>query len=190
MKKFILFIFLVIQMNICFSQVDVYHPLPSSYAGWSEKDWGYQNGDCRDYHYWIIGDTLYDGYLYHKVQVKGTQYFMGDYGCTNIVTAYFNSYAGAYRNDSVNKKVYFLPVGHTHDTILYDFNLQQGQELPRSYLYYPNGTAYVTFIDSALVGTQYNRSFDITNGNGYNYADLIEGVGSTTGLLQRIIPPT
>ena len=101
MKNQVIFLFLLFLVQLCPAQSSYYHPLPKSFAGWDESHRGYQTGDCKDYHHWITGDTIFAGILYHKIQTKGKLYWMGDYGCTDIVTSYFNYYSGAYRNDSI-----------------------------------------------------------------------------------------
>ena len=108
--------------------------------------------------------------------------------------AYLNNYiatfyAGGFREDVLNKRIYFIEPDSTADTLLYDFNLSVGDTLPDSYLsnkmYYKN---IVASVDSVLVGSVYHKRFNINEG-GSTYVSLVEGVGSTYGFLGYLAPP-
>jgi hypothetical protein len=117
-------------------------------------------------------------------------------GCSSPPNNYSitNMYQGAIRQDTLLKKIYFMPPGETYDSLLYDFNLNLGDTLPPSYQ--TAGTLdsnFVTKIDSVLVGVNYRKRFWLTpinywGGTDSNYVALIEGIGSTYGLLSELVP--
>lgn len=118
---------------------------------------------------------------------SGYCYYLSDTGLyTN------NSYQGAIRQDTVQKKIYYCVGTSPNETILYDFNLHLGDTLHNSY---NNGSDsnYVSSIDSILIGTTFRKQYHISTGhmagNDTNYVQLIEGIGSTYGLAFPITPP-
>ena len=169
------------------AQSNYYHPFPVSNALWRE------NGGCAQYQNFITNDTIFNGKTYYKLQSSGIQYATNQYnGCEfNVILWYFNFYYGAYRNDSINRKVYYLPANATKDTLLYDFNLHLLDTLPQTCLYNSvNGVSFVTGIDSIFIGNDYHKRFQISSANGAtNYVDLIEGIGSTYGILGNLKVP-
>ena len=169
------------------AQSNIYHPLLDSSAGWKCMSGGYTVDDCKSYQFLITGDTSIQGIIYHKIQKSGVKYEMNIYGnCTFNVDYYFDFYAGAYRNDSINKKVYFVKAGTTQDTLLYDYNYYLQGPLTASFLYNPAwGNYIVASVDSILIGSQYRKRFGIS-ANGDLFAYQIEGIGSTKGLLEPI----
>ncbi|MFZ4522986.1 MAG: T9SS type A sorting domain-containing protein [Bacteroidales bacterium] len=192
MKSIILIFSMVAFSIIGKAQSNIYHPLPSSNAIWREECGGYQSGNCADYQNFITGDTAFNELIYKKIQRTGVQYAQDPFGfCTNFVTSYFNYYMGAYRNDSVNKKVYFVPANALNPTILYDFNLNLFDSLPVTYLFDTiSGFSYVSSIDSLLIGNEYHKRFRISSDNGsIDYVSLIEGIGSSSGLLGSLVYP-
>ena len=84
-----------------------------------------------------------------------------------------------------------MPSSSQTDTLLYDFNLNQYNPLPNTYLYHSSYPYYsfVSLIDSVHVGNEYHKRLRIADNNYTNYVDLIEGIGSTLGLLEPIKPP-
>ena len=90
-----------------------------------------------------------------------------------------NYYRGAMRNDTLNKKVYFIERDSLNEILLYDFSLNVGDTL---YGTMPFGNSPVTSIDSVLVGSNYHKRFFSSTW------EIIEGVGSTYGLLEIKFP--
>ena len=192
MKRTFIILFCTVIFSGAFTQTNVYFPLPSDSTDWREYAGGFQNGYCSDYQYFISGDTLINGLLYKKITKMGVVYIQDIQGyCTNIIDYYYTiNYAGAYRNDSVNKKVYGMFYIFTSDTLLYNFNLNLGDTLPPSALNNPaRGTNVVTGLDSVLIGNHYHKRFAISWANWYNsHVSLIEGIGSTYGLFGLLTP--
>jgi hypothetical protein len=183
MKQLVIFPFFCFLWSFGFTQTNVYYPLPTQNTYWREKESGNCSSFCRDYQNFTAGDTLIGGKSYTKIWQSG--YMMGTnyYGyCTGIIAWYYSYLYKAIRNDSVNKKVYVFDFFYNTETLLYDFNLQLGDTVPVSF-----SSGYVSAIDSVLVGSSYHKRFTISEVN-HSLMDqyLIEGIGSTSGLLKLV----
>ncbi len=127
---------------------------------------------CSRYQYEIEGDTISGIYTYKKLRKTGE----------NISGFNFpiNEYAGAFRQDIPNKKVYYLIPNTTTDTLLYDFDLEIGDTLPITYTGYAN--IIVISVDSILIGGQFHKRFELSNSPFCTH--WVEGVGGVAGLLE------
>lgn len=98
-------------------------------------------------------------------------------------------YYGCYRNDVANKKVFYIEKDSTNEVLLYDFNLSLDDTLPESYVYHPSENTIISVdqIDSILVNNTYLKRYHLDNA-GFGEEYLIEGIGSTLGLLSQITP--
>jgi hypothetical protein len=157
-----------------------YHPLPDSNAKWCIEYnnhvipppvWWYTN-------YWeeyYAGDTTILNQEYKKIEK--TEY---DIFCLNTIIN-GPDYIGAIRDDTNQKKVFYIPNGATEEKLIYDFNLGIGDTL-FSYLnfYQP---LIVDFIDSVLISNEYHKRIWFQ----YDEAEIIEGVGSRTGIVEELI---
>jgi len=175
------------------AQTSVYQPLPDisdSNATWIEYVYGGVPPDVfyDNYSLFISGDTVLGNYSYHKLYKSG-QSSSGGY-----LNSYSHFYCGSYRQDSLQKTVFFVPDTSSNEQLLYNFNLNVGDTLPLSY---NNGNQgpfnKVIGIDSVMVGCIYHKIFYLASLYGGStqvdsgYA-IIEGVGSTLGLFQPIMP--
>ncbi len=182
MKRYLLIILLSLHFINAKAQAWIYHPMPDSNAVW-RVDW-YTGSACppmslfASYQYTIEGDTTIGIYTYKKIYASGIN---------NICNGplYLNLYEGAMRQDILNKKVYFKCPGNYNDTILYDFNLNIGDTIKHLLQCYPSSglPAIVASIDSVLVGATFHKCFNCTDGT-----RIIEGVGSTAGLIEEHLP--
>jgi len=103
---------------------------------------------------------------------------------------YYNNYIGAFREDTINKKVFFIPENNSYDTLLYDFNLSIGDTLLSSIINDSiNYMNHVSLIDSIIVGNKYYKRYGLSSGSNLNYVYLIQGIGSTFGLFGYLYPP-
>jgi hypothetical protein len=124
------------------------------------------------------GDTLINYVLFKKLFYEG--YSSSQYvPSTNI-----GGYYGAIRNDTLNKKVYFLSGGWDPDyemteILLYNFDLQVGDSIKISCL----NPDEITHIDSVLYCNQYHRRYNTSTGE-----HLIEGIGSEYGFFPLNCP--
>ena len=192
MKRIILCLIIVILTHCGYTQSNVYFPLPNSNAGWRENSGGNESMDCKDYKDILIGDSLINGLIYHKIQRSGVHYWDAPLmGCSNNIWFHFNNYQGAYRNDSINKKVYYVQPGSSSELLLYDFNLCLNCQLPATCIYSPTNNYFIGYTDSTLIGNQYRKRYGIFSQNSSFpfVGNLIEGIGSTLGLLDRIEQP-
>lgn len=185
-KNIALFIFSIIGLS-SYSQTNTYHPFPESNAEWNVSQVG--SGLCKHIKYILNGaDTIIQSKVYHKITKTEVSYAqltngMCDY---NTVTAINTGYAGAIRNDSLVKKVYFVIPNVNKDTLLFDFSLNVGDTI-RTYIATTCGNRKVISIDSVLVGGTYHKRLHTTECYfGGQDVEFIEGVGSNLGLIERI----
>ena len=180
MKKSILILALLISTcQFSNSQTNMYHPFPESDAIWVGRSWYMMGGYDLvedDYNLYIGGDTTIGAYTYHKLYQNGFVWTTGHPGYY-----YYARYAGSFRQDVANRKVYLFENGT--DTLAYDFNLSTGDTLPVTWL--SNGLTYtVQSIDSVLIGSQYHKIFRLNDNN----IALMEGIGTTNGAFAPIVP--
>lgn len=169
-----------------FAQTSIYHKFPVSNAYWNESSGGYQCDCCSDYQYKISGDTIVNSILYRKLWINGVNYWpdLLSQFCSPNISGYIDEYAGAYREDTLAQKVYYLPSGASSDTLLYDFTVNVGDTLPLSYTVVVSNSV-VTSIDSILIDNNYRKRIEISADVGLNVF-WIEGIGSTFGLLTTL----
>ncbi|MGZ4035193.1 MAG: T9SS type A sorting domain-containing protein [Bacteroidia bacterium] len=198
MKFRALFIFLFCYVKVNFAQL--YQPFPTDSAVWRQQNasWDGDVWDQDDYNYFFRGDTIISGNTYHKIYHTGshTEYVTALYPPWTIVygplSVDSNKYVGGIREDGL-KHVFFFPdtATVTSEQLLYDFNLSLGDTLPVTYCNTNSygGIKYVSSIDSVLVGAVYHKCYHISAGPGYmNLGSIIEGVGNSSGLLEKILP--
>ena len=184
------------------AQVNVYHPFPDSAVVWYQLN-EYPGNQCccsgsgpclRDEttQFFLDGDTTMGGQLYHKLFQTGVivEYRVGPMTCppTCPGAQYLNhSYVGAIREDTTLRRVYYRQSSSFPEELLYDFNLVLGDTLPPAWNnpgWPPN---YVSRVDSIRIGSSYRRQIWVSSYD-TNYVALIEGIGSTYGLLSLLIP--
>lgn len=177
MKKLFAILLLALSsslLTICEAQFNVYHPFPDSNAWWSE--WNAINGNIKYYDYYVRGDTIVNGKTYIKLNNSG--------GKQNNTWQSYDILYCLLRQDTSAKRIYISFKPTYRDTLLYDFNLKVGDTLPPTYNNNPVNKNYVKAIDSILIGTRYRKQFIInTHLNGWQ-CSLIEGIGSTQGLIE------
>ena len=163
------------------AQPKAYRPFPEDSALWV-VEWTHQNNNpvARDL-YIMHGDTLINGISYNKLyrerNIWSPQYF-------TVLIPY--AYLGGIRQDSLNKKVYFIGAAMTSDTILYDFNLTIGDTLQPTFLANGlfSGMDTVSGIDSLWYAYPiiYYKKFIFSPLGGMG--NLVEGLGSDCGLFE------
>jgi Secretion system C-terminal sorting domain len=191
MKTTFLILWLTILSLFGQAQTNVYYPFPTLNTVWREGFGGLFCPYCSDYQDLLTGDTLIGSHIYSKITRTAINYYVDYYGyCTGIIIGSGTYYNGAFRNDSINKKVYYVPPSSINDTLLYDFNLNLYDTLHQSYLYDSSTMTmcFVDEIDSVLIGSKYHKEFRIANGSIPPYLYLIEGIGSSSGLLAHLHP--
>jgi hypothetical protein len=162
-------------------QTTIYHAFPDSNAIWNFNFGMYCffNGTADDYYsITISGDTLINSQTYHKLTTPYIQSFSTG-NCAGVVTT---GYKGAIRQDTTNRKVFFIPPSNNAEELLYDFTIQVGDTVRGYTETQAMPPDIVQSIDSVLVGNTYRKRWKINTGYGIN---LIEGIGSTFGLIER-----
>jgi hypothetical protein len=178
MKKLLLIFVVTMTVTFSFAQTNVYHPFPDSNAIWNLYFTGCQTGnDNESYSILIVGDTLISGHTYHKLSTPFVQVSLAGY-CSQT---HFAGYKGAIRQDTLLKKIFFIPPDSSSEHLLYDFTMQVGDTIKGYLESYSWSADTVISIDSILVGSTYHKRWFIDYG--YNIY-IIEGVGSTYGLLE------
>ena len=143
---------------------DAYCPFPSENAIWRGSNIHYNNDysfeGTTEYHYAIVGDTVINNLTYHKLKRNslykpnaGPQHFSIDN-------------EGAFREDVINKKVYFYSFYSNSEQLLYDFDLNVGDDVSQ---FIVNGESnnfnppIVTEIDLIMLKDGlYHKRFHIT----------------------------
>jgi hypothetical protein len=190
----------------------VYHPIPDTGATWCERRNILSSPPfcCQgtwvidmSYKYYLGADTTIGPYIYKKLLSTGDSMYhsAGPTTCQPspppncLLTTYdtwVNRYHGAIREDLNARKVYIFT---NQEYLLYDFDLNVGDTLPNTYLQDvngPNPSDYVSSIDSVLVGPNYHKRLWLTKDTApplWEYIALIEGVGTSMGLLSPLIVP-
>ena len=195
MKKSILIVFFFSLICANYSQAQQYYPFATSNAFW-RVDWAGMPcypppfDNTGHYQYVITGDTVINALTYHKIIRSGYP------GC-NAEPFMGTSPNGAFRNDTLNKKVFFISADSTNEVLLYDFNLTIGDTV-HGYLENiaqammgPTYSAVIDNIDSVLINSSYRKRWKFkpylfntpNNWDGY----IIEGIGNTLGLLEGFL---
>ena len=166
------------------AQTNVYHPFPDSDCQWNVTSWSRNGGSTitnDSYSLVISGDTIIGSFVYHKLYQSGYKYTVPAPGPPLPGQFYGKFYAGAFRQDIPNRKVYLHKNGV--DKLAYDFNLKVGDTLKTCLSTFGSDGVHITSIDSVLVGNKYHKAFNTQCGSNYK---LIEGIGSTFGAFEPI----
>src|SRR5687767_3014091 len=120
-KTYLILIILIMAGFNFLAQSNIYKPFPQVYGSWIVKEWGPlgpgQPGFVSWKRYEAFGDTSIGSYTYKKVTVAdNTGYPNGQ----NVIPFGPATFCFGYRNDIVNKKVYYLdPTGGLNTDILW-----------------------------------------------------------------------
>jgi hypothetical protein len=168
------------------SQTNQYFPFPDSNAVWCDSVCGVES-------YTLAGDTVIGTNTYHKLIRNSYYYQIGASGYCDYKYGWYqnNDYAGAIRQDIAQRKIYFLAASSTTDKLLCDFTLTVGDTI-KTYNTEYHSNSIVTSVDSILIGTHYRKRWginipELSCGVSWN-AQIIEGIGSTYGLLDQRVP--
>jgi len=127
---------------------------------------------CSKWTYYTAGDFVYNNLTYTRIE-RITYFWDGLEIKGELI--------GFIRNDSLSNRTFIIPNGTWEEFLLYDFSSNVGDVLTRWTI--KQGTEQVTVrsIDSALVSGNYHKRINFLGGH-----SIIEGVGSTSGLLSPI----
>jgi hypothetical protein len=194
MKNLVLILSTILVQTFAQGQSNVYHPFPDSNAVWTEQAQGFGVSDCPpppspnpvlddySFSYFMQSDTLININSYHKIYQSGTIHSHCAFGnFTNNWSVIQKTYSGAYRQDTLLKKVFFVYPSASQECVLYDFSLNPGDTLKGGC---QSGTIVISSIDSVLTGKNYRKRFNLST----SPYSIIEGIGSTSGLLEPLFP--
>ena len=192
MKKFLLILFVIASAaKQSHTQTNVYHPFPDS-AFWRIDVVinAVQNGGCQahyNFHYYTSGDTLINSSVHRKVY-KSFVYLTSSgpaSPCDPAPPIGYSGYVGALRDDSVANKTFFVPQNKSIDTLLYNYNLKVGDTLQGLICDAYNCCIVVLNVDSVLISGLYRKRW-MFNACGNNNQYIIEGIGTSAGLIEGI----
>lgn len=157
-----------------------YEPFNFDYGSWCcgymVKGGMFGDVDHQNYYasdsirFYCSGDTLINAEAYKKLM------YVGNTSSQIVPLTPISGYYGAVRNDTPNKRVYFVPKNSTSGGLLYDFNLHLGDSILVSNEL--TDKEPVSLIDSVLYCNEYHRRY--STASGYT---LIEGIGSQNGMI-------
>jgi len=205
MKKLFTLTALVVSAFLVSAQS--YRPFPESGSFWNEVHGYPQNGPCGwEYHNCTTAvhfgtDTLINAVAYHRLyyhqQCNWTWtggpppppppcQFTGSYTVSDSLLA-------CIRQDTALRKVYIYAFGSNSEWLLYDFTLSVGSLYPQTINNFYYGMTFVAGMDSILLADGYHLRYSLALDNGFgttdsNFVQVIEGVGSTYGLVQPFWP--
>ena len=176
-----------IQLN---SFAQTYVPFPDSNAIWRQYHHHYDTGInglvCHEFQNYIKGDTIINGISYINVWYKG--YF----GLPVVNCDMYHGHQPAFSYREANKQIYFYFYFDSIEHVIYDFNLSIGDTFPYPVNFSPFTLLYnkiITSIDSIQLGSTYRKRYFLSEmGGALNYVAIIEGIGSTYGLLPDLMP--
>ena len=184
MKKIINFLSLITLVTTSFFAQSNYIPFKTDSVVWS--DWVRDPngiGYILD-HYRSVGDTIINNTNYTILtKIRSTQ-------SSPAPTFGNEDTIGFYRNDSINKKVYFLPIDSTNEKLFYDFDLAVGDTLPETYFYEINylDPFVIDSIGDTTLADSVRRKMYYYSENGsipVSHPDriLVEGIGTLAGFI-------
>lgn len=182
MKKVIIWIFFIYVSTTGLAQN--YVPIPDTSVFWKVIAVPYPNPQSIFYYheYFLSGDTIVNGFSYRKIYS-----YVSDIYCSNYKTGPF--FAGGLRQEIANKKVYYLSYLPFTEYLLFDFNLNIGDTLDQSIYNLGCLISIVNSIDSVQIGNKFHKRFGVIGDTICSFPQqyyIIEGVGSTAGLFQRM----
>lgn len=187
MKKTV--IFFIIIFSLCLTsiaQTTFYRPFPEDTATWLSDQ--YANtcmGYCGSTCYEMNGDTIINGHSYNKIYTRNGQFYYIIPPPNSVIGTNFSAcnYLGAIRQDTTNKKVYFIDNTMSTDSLLYDFNLTVGDTIQSWYnkrsIQWP---LIVSGYDSVFIYNSYYKLYNFNGMQGNANHSLIEGIGWTGDL--------
>lgn len=193
MKNLLPLLIILFALNAS-AQSNVYHPFPEDTATWITDNYAsICSGYCGSNYYAMKGDTVINNQSYNKLYSRYGQFYYiipPLFPNPGVVGANFSacSYAGAIRQDSISKRVYFIDSTLTTDTLLYDFNIAIGDTIQTWYTrVWVSDLLIVSAIDSVLIKGSYHKRFNFLNSTPGTNMSLIEGVGWTGDLLNGLL---
>ncbi len=154
-------------------------PIPTDTTSQWSISRGYNDGVCANWYnsiYYVDDTIMHNGNVFYKILESGEFYqeVINPPGPCDETYYYTGEFRGTIRTE--NGKTYQL-IGQ-EEYLLMDFTLNVGDTL---FSYISPGLV-IGSIDSVLVGTEYRKRFNFTNGDICNW--MIEGIGHEAGLFE------
>ena len=184
-------------------------PLPSEHPFWTESHaqlWACTfSFECGGYYCTCITpvyyktDTVINNSVYNRLYTRGVcdEIFAGGpppYGCPfTFDYTQSESLFAIIRQDTANKTVYLWD--NVKDTLLYDFkNMTAGLPYPPTVNNPMQNNLLVVSVDSVELNNVYYKKWNLgINWEGTTtdsaFAYIIEGIGSSLGILANLVPP-
>jgi len=188
-KLLILYYFFVVDVK---AQTSVYHPFPDSGAVWhQERSVLISHSDYYNFveEFSLGNDTIIGSFTYKKLNIVLLHELSVSYICfpsRPAIPVSYSGYIGGIRQDILSKRVYYLEGSSNVEYLLYDFSLSVNDTLPATFNNLD--TLTVQSIDSIFDGSNWRKRFNLLNGSWSSSNSLIEGIGSTRGLLSDLDP--
>ncbi|MES2621365.1 MAG: T9SS type A sorting domain-containing protein [Bacteroidota bacterium] len=186
-------IYLVLLTGFLFFQnlAAQYIPIPDSGAVWRQNSWAGNSLDGGTATYRQIfeeGDTIINGLKYIRLFQTGYDY-VNEIHSPNGTFGFTHELYGFFRNDTINKKVFFINAQDTTVLLLYDFNLNVGDTIPSDW-YGAFDVSIVYGIDTVELFGLSRRRFHLSSQYSFQPMAIIEGIGSVSGFAASLITAT
>jgi len=174
------------------AQTSIYYPFPDSGAVWhQERSVLIGHSDYYNFveEFSLSNDTIIGSFTYKKLNIVLLHELSVSYICfpsRPSIPVSYSGYAGGIRQDILSKRIYYIEGGSNIEYLLYDFNLSVNDTLPATFT--NAGTLTVQSIDSIFDGSNWRKRYNLLNGNWSSSNSLIEGIGSSRGLLSDLDP--
>lgn len=191
--KFIIYLYFILQSLSSIAQTSVYHPFPLNNSQWCCRYLFSFPPDCYYGYttYKTDGTIIINDLEYTRIIVRDSA---AHYLCSQL--QYLNSIVASemmfIRQDTALKIVYKFQEFTQSDEVLYNFNLNVGDTLNPSKVFFANDMfeyKIVSSIDSVLINGNYRKRYNYNNGCSVFETDssIIEGIGALHGF---IYPPS
>jgi hypothetical protein len=182
MKTINVISFLFLLLNFSNVKAQTYYPISDTNAVWDivlypDPQGPYPFPYVNHFKYRLDGDTLINSISYQKLLRTSFNIVCSVDSTTELY--------GFLRNDIEMRKVFYRDIYSADELLLYDFNLKVGDTLKGSVFLYLNPFT-VSAIDSILINNNYHKRYSINLREFFMDEYLIEGVGTTVGLLERV----
>jgi len=136
----------------------------------------------ENYVYEFRSDTIINSKTYYQLFRAGN-----DTGYSTFDQSWYvfsiNQPAGFIREDSMTKRIYYIPVAQTYEYLLYDFSISAGDSIPDSYGFPGCDPGNVVSVDTFSFGIQPRKRLNFNTPNNIGHLIILEGIAANSGLL-------
>ena len=181
--KILILLILCLPTSLVFAQT--YYPVFDTTAVWDILEPTDPQGPSgqppylNHFKYRLQGDTLINSFTYQKLMRTNIDIYCSANTSTELY--------GFIRNNIELRQVFYRGINEVNETLLYNFNLQIGDTLTGSVFSTQVQNEYtVGAKDSILINNYYHKRYSINLRGFFFNKYLIEGVGTTVGLLEPV----